>query len=197
MGKIVSVLLALCLLGSVFVTPAYAAGYVVDTLNDNTTDDAFCTLREAINAANNTIGSNTNCGALSAAADTITFSGSGTITLGSQLPNIVSGQGSLTINGGGDITISGNNAVRVLLADTGSTLTLENITIANGMLAGDHGAGLLNRGTLTITNSTFSGNVVTGGGEGGAILNTGTGTMTITNSTFSGNSAGYQRRRPF
>ena len=43
-----------------------------------------------------------------------------------------------------------------------------------------------NVGTLTITNSTFSGN--SGINYGGGIFNNG-GTATITNSTFSGNSA--------
>ncbi|BCX02155.1 MAG: hypothetical protein KatS3mg053_0093 [Candidatus Roseilinea sp.] len=50
-----------------------AAGYVVNSTADNTTDDAFCTLREAILAANNTP-LNTNCGPASAGDDTITFS---------------------------------------------------------------------------------------------------------------------------
>lgn len=175
-------LLASLIGGAVFVTPVYAAGYVVNTLNDNTTaGDGFCTLREAIASANNA--GNGDCGANSA-ADTITFSVSGTITLGSQLPNIVSGQGTLTINGGGNITISGNNAVRVLQVLSGATLTLQNLTIANG--SADR-AGVMNDGTLIITNSTFSGNNSTN--NGGGINNSSVGTVTITNSTFSGNTA--------
>ncbi|MDW8392512.1 MAG: hypothetical protein RMK84_20585, partial [Oscillochloridaceae bacterium] len=45
---------------------------------------------------------------------------------------------------------------------------------------------ILNKGTLTVTNSTFSGN--SAAGLGGGIYNDG-GTLTVTNSTFSGNSA--------
>ncbi len=192
-------LLASLIGSAVFVTPVYAASYVVNTTADNITDDAFCTLREAINAANNTGGSNTNCGALSSADDTITFSVSGTITLGSQLPNIVSGQGTLTINGGSNVTISGNSAVRVLQVDSSATLTLQNITIANGRAsgAGEYGGGVINNGTLTITSSTFSGNSSNPGssfhGRGGAIDNRASATLNISNSTFSNNSIGAQQ----
>ncbi len=60
--------------------PALAAGYTVNSLAD--TDDGVCnatncTLREAINAANDTY-----------AADTIQFSVSGTISLSTVLPGI-------------------------------------------------------------------------------------------------------------
>jgi hypothetical protein len=51
---------------------------------------------------------------------------SGTITLGSTLPTIVSGQGALTIDGGGNITISGNNTVRVFVVDSAASLALQN-----------------------------------------------------------------------
>ena len=78
--------------------------------------------------------------------------------------------------------------------DLGTSLTLHRVTIANGNAAGASGGGIDNRGTLTITNSTFSGN--SAAGVGGGIYNIGT--LTITNSTFSGNSAadiGDVRRR--
>ncbi|MCQ3936571.1 MAG: hypothetical protein DPW18_05935 [Chloroflexi bacterium] len=167
--------------------PAYAAGYVVNSLADNTTDDAFCTLREAILAANNDAAYNGDCGAGSGADDTITFSVSGIITLGSTLPNIVSGQGALTIDGSGQsITISGNNSVRVMSVNNSATLTLQNLTIANGNMGSGFGGGVFNNGgTLTVTNSTFSNNSAL---NGGGISNFGT--LTVTNGTFSGNSAG-------
>jgi len=131
-----------------------------------------CTLREAINAAN-----------AQAGANTITFSVSGTIKLGSTLPNITAAGGALTMDGTGrTVVISGGSAVRVLSVDASASLTLNNLTIANGKYSG--GGGVLNGGTLTITNSTFSGN---SGGIGGGIYNFGT--TNITNSTFSGNSA--------
>lgn len=96
--------------------PVYAAGSVVNSLANNTTNDTSRTLCEAILAANNTP-ANANCGAGSAGNDTITFGVFVPLTLISFLPNIVSGAGLLTIDGGGNSTISGNNAVRVLMGD--------------------------------------------------------------------------------
>src|SRR3989304_3830121 len=124
-------LLAALVGSALLVVSAFAAGYVVDSLVDNTTDDGLCTLREAIFAANNAA-ANDDCGPASNANDTITFSGSGTLTLSSRLPSVAN-QGTLTIDGGDDITISGNNTVGVLRVDAGgATLTIQNITIING-----------------------------------------------------------------
>ncbi|GIW43121.1 MAG: hypothetical protein KatS3mg077_0403 [Candidatus Binatia bacterium] len=171
------------------VRPALAANFVVNSTNDTddgTCDATHCSLREAINAAN----------ATTSADDTITFSVSGTIVLGSTLPIIASAStaGKLTIDGTGQtITISGNNSVRVMRVDSGANLTLQNLTIANGLKTGDielnDGGAIFNEGgTVTITNSTLSNNRATE--FGGAISNIGGGTVTITNSTLSGNRAG-------
>src|SRR3972149_3559383 len=166
---------SVCDIGSYEAPVPSPVAYEVNTTADNTTDDAFCTLREAINAANNAVGSNGDCGALSSGDDTITFDINSTITLSSQLPAILSGRGTLSIDGGGH-TISGNNAVRVFYVNAGATLNIQNITIANGNAATDsYGGGILNEGTLTITNSTFSGN--TGGDQGGGLYNSETGTV--------------------
>ncbi len=179
-----ALLLVFMLLTSQSVRSAYAASYVVNSLGDAVVNDSACTLREAILAANNAP-ANANCGAGSAADDTITFSVSGAITLGSTLPSIVSGQGTLTINGGGNITISGNNAVRVMVVNSGANLTLQNLTIANGNTSGS-GGGIFSAGTLNVTNSTFFNNSAAGGG---GIFNNFNGTLTVTDSTFSNNSA--------
>lgn len=87
-----AVMLVPLLLAGQGARPAYAAGFTVNSLADDTIDDGNCTPREAILAANNAP-ANTNCGSGSGADDTITFSVSGTITLGSTLPTIVSGRG--------------------------------------------------------------------------------------------------------
>lgn len=169
-------------------TIAHAASLTVNSLADAIAVDGQCTLREAIQNANNNAATNVDCTAGSG-ADTITFGVSGTITLGSTLPTINDPAG-LTLDGTGQtVTISGGNAVRVLYA--GNSLTLNNMTIANGYATtGTVGGGIYHccSGTLTITNSTFSGNRVDWEGRGGAIYNS-TGALTITNSTFSGNSA--------
>jgi uncharacterized repeat protein (TIGR02543 family) len=138
----------------------------------NTNDSGAGSLREAIENAN-----------IDTDADTITFAVSGTITLFSTLPNIA---GDVTIDGAGqNITVSGNDAVRVMTVNSWATLTVENLTIANG--GGNYGGAFYNDGgILTVNNSTFSGN--NAGVNGGGIHNA-RGTLTVNNSTFSGNSA--------
>ena len=162
--------------------------FVVNTLAD--TDDGFCsvlgqgpvnkdcTLREAINAANAHSG-----------ADTITFNLSGMITLGSTLPSI---SDNVTIDGSGQsITVSGNNSVRVMVVNSGKTLNLLKLTIANGQCNFCDGGGIFNSGgTVSVTNSTFSGNSTnsnTNDHHGGGLYNTGI--LNVTNSTFSGNNS--------
>ncbi|MFI5398453.1 MAG: choice-of-anchor Q domain-containing protein, partial [Candidatus Binatia bacterium] len=68
------------------------------------------------------------------------------------------------------------------------------VTVTNSAFSGNiaasttgGGGGIGNSGTLTVTNSTFSGN--SADYDGGGIGNSGTGT--VTNSTFSGNSASH------
>jgi CSLREA domain-containing protein len=77
-----------------------AAGFVVNSLADNTTSgDGLCTLREAIQSATTPA---TAIAARIAAATTRLLQRPGTFRLSSTLPNIVSGQGTLTINGARD-----------------------------------------------------------------------------------------------
>jgi len=170
--------------------PSHATNVItVNTLDDPGTSGE-CSLREAIE---NSIGATSGNGTCAAGTgtDTIEFSLSGTITLGSVLPPITnSSPGSLTIDGTGQtIIVDGATAPtsdRVMVVSSGATLTLNDLTIANGTFSGG-GGGIFNSGTLTVTNSTFSGNSAPTG-EGGGIFNDDT--LTVTNSTFSGNSAG-------
>lgn len=103
---------------------AFAADIEVNSTDDTAAaGDGDCTLREAINNAesnSDTTGGDCDPGS---GPDTITFSVSGTITLGSTLPSITSSDG-LTIDGGDAITISGDNTVRVLLVNAGAVLAL-------------------------------------------------------------------------
>jgi CSLREA domain-containing protein len=173
--------------------PAFAQtpiSITVNTLADEPNSDGDCSLREAITAANTNAAVDA-CAAGVPGADTITFSVVGTITLGSTLPNIAD---HLTISGPGaaSLTISGNNAVRVLIVNTGFTLNLQYLTIANGNASNDglslfSGGGILNNGTLTVSNSTFSNNRALA--QGGGIDHSGN-TLTVSNSSFFGNNAG-------
>jgi CSLREA domain-containing protein len=157
------------------------------TITVNTTVDGTggsdCTLRDAITAAN----TDTGAGGCSAGhgADTINFSVSGQINLGSTLPAVAS---DLTIDGSGQsIVVSGQGAVRVLEVSAGASLTLAVLTIADGDAA--NAGGILNSGTLLVTNSTLSGNSAENFGRGGGIWNTAGGMLTVGNSSFSENGA--------
>ncbi len=99
---------------------------------------------------------------------------------------------SLTIEGPGpgNLTISGGNATFVFLVQELTTVTIGGVTISGGKFG--LGAGIQNRGDLTIANSVITGNTTdnTGSGNGGGISNNPTGSLTITGgSTISGNTA--------
>jgi HYR domain. len=91
----------------------------------------------------------------------------------------------LTINGPGvfSIIVSGNQASRVFEIASEVTVAISGLTISDGSAIND-GGGILNAGSLTITNVVVSNNSATGGG---GINNSGT--LTINTSTLSGNSA--------
>jgi len=98
-----------------------------------------------------------------APGDTLTFTCSGTITLTAAGGGQISIGKNLTIDGSGQsVTISGGGSVGVIEIGTGVTVTLSQLTIADGA-DGDAGAygvygGILNLGTLTLDHSTVSGN---------------------------------------
>lgn len=160
---------------------AVQTNYVmVNTLadaNDGNCTSTVCSLRDAITLGN------------SKGTVDIGFSSSvtGTILLGSSLPNLsgqinVIGPGAtnLTVSGGGSATVG-----TVLSVSSGAQVFLSGLTVANGNA--NSGGGILNQGTLTVTNSAFAGNS-TLGNLGGAIDNSGT--LTVADSTFSANSCG-------
>jgi CSLREA domain-containing protein len=164
----------------------HAANLTVNSLADTVAADGNCTLREAIQNANSNAATNADCAAGSG-ADIIAFGVSGTITLGSILPAITDAAGLILDGAGQAVTISGNNAARVAVVQNGASLTLSNLTIANGSTI-EYGGGVLNGGILVVADSVFSGNSASSYG-GGAIYNRGS--LTISNSTFSGNSASW------
>jgi hypothetical protein len=108
---------------------------------------------------------------------------SGTITLTSGQLSITN---DLTIGGPGAsaLAVSGNNASRVFQIDAGVQAELDGLTITHGRVTNGVGAGIYNYGTLTVSNSTLSGNSAM---AGAGIRNDGT--LTVSNSILSGNSA--------
>ncbi len=84
--------------------------------------------------------------------------------------------------------VDGNQAGTVLtISNAEAHVRLSKLTIRNG--SADVGGGINNSGTLTIENSTITGNSATGKWGGGGIHNTGR--LTLNTSTISNNSAGY------
>ena len=155
--------MALALAGSL---PSAAATLTVT----NTSDSGPGSLRNAIQTAN--------------PGDTIQFNlpNPSTITLTSG-PLIINT--SLTITGPGatQLAVNGNHNSTVFSMSLGSTVTISGLTIQNGTAV--DGGGIANFATLTVLNSTLSGNSASF--FGGGIYNTGM--LTVMNSTLSGNSA--------
>lgn len=129
-----------------------------------------------------------------ATCDTITFDAAyfgvaRTITLTAQLDI---GR-NLAIDGAGVFTptISGGNTTRVLSITTGTNVTLSRLNVSNGNGNGGDGGAIHNSGTLTLTDSTLTGNAAPSlYSHGGGIYNQGK--LIVTGSTVSGNTAhGY------
>ena len=90
--------------------------------------------------------------------------------------------------------IDGNALDCVFHVLIGSTVDISGVTVQNGNVRGDdfpaNVGGILNNGTLTLTDSTVISNSSSGvspNGTGGRIFNTGT--LTLTNSTVSANTS--------
>jgi hypothetical protein len=145
----------------------------------NTNDSGPGSLRQAIADA--------------APGETINFSVTGTITLTSGQLEILR---NLTIQGPGAnlLSISGNHASRVFRINAGVTAALDGLTIKDGMPFDDPegfgGCGIRNRGVLTVSNSSITGNGVFGADcYGAGIFNDTSSTLNISKSTVSGNLA--------
>ena len=88
--------------------------------------------------------------------------------------------------------IDGGATVRTIsILNTKSVVGISGLTVQDGFASG--GAGILNWGILTISNSTITGNVAAGdySAAGAGIYNSGT--LTINDSTFSGNQGTYDQ----
>jgi hypothetical protein len=165
---------------------------IVNTISDPTSPVAgYTSLREAIAYADSLGGD-----------QTITFDpgltagGAATITLGGSQLVLDDTSGTLTIDGPGAniLTISGNSASRVFDVASGSTAAIDGVTITGGNASGSvDGGGILNAGTLTISDSTLTGNSAIDGideGQGGAIYSDGA-ALSIQGSTISSNQSDW------
>jgi hypothetical protein len=180
MSRLAVIAVAGCATFSVTLLPAPMAGAATDTVTT---------------CAGSGPGSLPAVVASAASGDTVSFS----VTCSPGDPIVVADtidiNENLTINGPGPSTlaVSGNNAVEVFEISSAVTGTISGITIEDGSTAtgdgGPGGGGIDNDGTLTVTNSTVSGNAAGGllGGNGGGIENKGT--LTVDDSTVSGNTA--------
>ncbi len=166
-----------------FIQPAFAANFTVTKITDTNDGvcDADCSLREAIGAANALPGADTVT--VPAGTYTLSIAGTGEDANATGDLDITS---PLTINGAGAAStiIDGGSIDRVIEVRPGATVGINAVTIQNGNPgAGFGAAGILNSGTLTLTNSTVTDN--TGENFGGGIYNIGT--LTLVDTTVSDN----------
>jgi CSLREA domain-containing protein len=186
-------------------------------MDDDTTVNSNCTLREAIIAANTNANVDGCIGAGTYGADTINLP-AGTYPRSSAYPYITD---SLTITGADAATtvIDGSSQGGVLRFEVGSldktafvsdvtitgggntyigggvatvnygTVTLRNVTVRNNSAYNGGGLYVLGNDAMVVENSTVSGNNATDYAGGGVFTN---GVMTLTNVTISGNTSNYE-----
>lgn len=144
-----------------------------------------CSLRAAIQEHNNSAASDNH---ITLPAGTYTLTRLGALENLSATGDLDIITGDLTIHGS-NATIDGNGIDRVFdITNIGATVSLNNVTVTNGVSSSDNGGGIDNWGVLTLDNCTISGN--TTDGNGGAIYNART--LVLTDTTIRGNYAdGY------
>lgn len=186
-------------------SPARATDFTVNSTGDavdatpgnGTCDTAAneCTLRAAIMEVNNTTEDNT----IDFTVDTVTLSITG--------PNEdIAFTGDLDLfqnveidGGDGGVVINTSPSFDDRVFDTSLDFTggMTNLAVRGGKLSptNDHalGGGIFNRGTLTLSESTVSGNTASSSvgfdALGGGVFNNTNSTLTLTNSTVSGNTS--------
>ncbi len=171
------------------VTIATVPAIVVTTATDDTTGTASncpspanCSLRDALAVASNRgAGNITFAPAVFASPKTIQLSSGLTIPANTTITGPTTGSGATLTN---VVTVRGSSSksFSVFTISTGVTgAAIANLIITNGLGSIGSAGGVLNRGAMTLSNSTVSGNTSNG------ILNFGT--MAVSNSTVSGNNA--------
>lgn len=166
-----------------------AGSLKVNTQSDEVINDGKCSLREAIQAAEQDVQIN-ECPAGQSGGDLIVFDAiltGKTITLSS--PLVVNTEVELQGNG---VQLSGQNLTRVLDVNA-AKVSLKDFIISDGKVGGnENGAGLLarNGAQVELRNVSFVSNHATDTGDGGALaaLDTNT-TVTVIQSVFRDNTA--------
>ncbi|MCB0048644.1 MAG: hypothetical protein KDE24_03745, partial [Caldilinea sp.] len=122
------------------------------------------------------------------AGGTVDFSLSypATITLTSGVALTLTKDVTIAGPGADKVAVSGNAATRVFVVNSGVRAAIDGLTIRDGKITGfTNGAGILNSGVLTVTNSVLAANNTQN--EGGGIYNIGT--LTVLSNTFADNAA--------
>lgn len=153
-----------------------------DVLNGS---NGICSLREAVTNANDDIATYGDCAAGSGADTIVIPAGTYLLTLAGdeewwQTDNAVgdldlSDSDRTTLSGAGAAAtnLDGSDTTRVLHVLEGAVATVSGVTIQQGF--DETGGGILNEGTLSLSNSTLSDNEIWGFfGSGGGIRNSGT-----------------------
>ncbi len=179
---------------------------VVTTFDDELNSAGDCSLREAIQSANQNlavdacaVGSGDDVITLAAGTYTLSISGADDANASGDLDVITSLAGErLTIQGAGASSsrIDGNTIDRVFhVAGLLSELRLVDVTVQNGQVTDVGGGGVLNWGTLELENVVITNNTVNGTTSdaiGGGVCNgcvTGTGQATLVNTVVQNNAA--------
>ncbi len=159
---------------------------IIDNQGLGTIVDDECPSTVVLNGADNGAGTLRKTIADACAGSTITFAPVvTTVTLTSAQLLI---DKDLTIDGGGGVTVTrmtGSPDFRIFEVFGGSTVTLDGLTMSNGVES--RGGVIQNNGNLTILDSVITGGNVTL--EGGGISNFGD--LQVSNSTISGNTARF------
>ena len=140
------------------VSPAYATSVRAAPLLQ-----ASCTLPATVTTANQLYNCITAANANGAGLDTITLGANINLTTltTSPLPQITS---AITLEGAG-YTLDGGNSRQIFNVGYGGDLTINEATLQNGFATNGGGA-VYNDGTLTLINSTLSGNSAAAGAAG-------------------------------
>ncbi|MGH2694084.1 MAG: choice-of-anchor Q domain-containing protein [Actinomycetota bacterium] len=221
-GRMVAHLTVLFLITSVLVLvaspPAHAATIEVETTEDEIDDDGDCSLREAVENANDDASTHDDCDA-GTGADTIELDGDETYELDDG-ELVLTDSEETTIDGGSTrndpddevavIDGDGNPGAhdcdgdtadatdRVIHVTAGAAVELVDVDIRSGVLEATgsaFGGGIFNEGDLTLTRAAVLDNLVCAAGSaartagGGGVASDGTGTLTIFESTLDGNRA--------